>query len=84
MDSLSTEALRRTVLEKLAEISAADTPENERRLTEMMAARGMQLRRGRRKGAARYSVTLADGSQVIGVTLADVEGMLTPKQTPVF
>ncbi|ODT77096.1 MAG: hypothetical protein ABS76_29100 [Pelagibacterium sp. SCN 64-44] len=67
MDGLSADTLRQKVLQKLAEIEAADTPENERRLTEMIAARGMQLRRGRRKGAARYTVKHADGSQIVGV-----------------
>jgi len=79
MDGLSADTLRQKVLQKLAEIAAADTPENERRLTEMMAARGMQLRRGRRKGAARYTVKHADGSQIVGVTLADVERILIPR-----
>ncbi|KQW75629.1 hypothetical protein ASC89_22085 [Devosia sp. Root413D1] len=73
------EDLRQLAVRKLAEIEAADTLENERRLTEMLAGRGMQMSRGRRKGAARYTVKLADGSQIVGVTLAEVEVLLSRK-----
>lgn len=70
------EELRRFVVQRLREIEAADTPENERRLTELLAKQGAQLRRGRRKGAARYTVRLAGGSAIEGVTLAEVESFV--------
>lgn len=77
---MNTEEIRDLALlarQKLQEIEAADTLTNERRLTELLATRGIQLRRGRNKGPSRYTIRLAGGDQIVGVTLADVESLVT-------
>lgn len=57
---------------KLADTIAADTLENELRLTALLKSKGVIVKRGRQKNPARYTVTMQNSS--IGpVTLLDLE-----------
>ncbi|RWF99701.1 hypothetical protein [Mesorhizobium sp.] len=54
------------------EIRSADTPENEARLVDLLKSKGIKVKRGRQKGANRYTVKVTNGS--IGpVSLYDLE-----------
>lgn len=74
MDKKEIECIVSAARQRLAEIDAADTPENEERLTALMKSKGIIVKRGRQKGPQRYTVTISNTS-VEPVSLFDVEGI---------
>lgn len=75
MDRDEIEALRAKVQQAQARIAEFDTPEHEARLKVAVQTAGLSLRRFK-KGSAGFAVKTSDGSEISGVTLADVEELL--------
>lgn len=75
MDKSELQQLASRAKHELDAIEAADTPENEEKLTLLLATKGVQVHRRELKSPQRYEITLADGNTIEFVTLLDLERM---------
>lgn len=71
MDKTELRELAAQVAAKSEAIKAFDTPENEKRLIELLATRQIKVTKRKKKAADRYKITMQDGS-IEPATLLDL------------